>query len=142
MDAPFGDEPRFEAGDVTGGVRLNFVDPHVVNYHATRGKVNEFPSAVVHEGGVLLLHSGLPLGGLGAVQGSSVRFWFHTLPGGQEGDGSRQCAGRCVRGTSDKAGNVRVFEDVLFGFAMSRVTARRHEGRGVVGHVGNHFAVA
>jgi hypothetical protein len=44
----------------------------------------------------------------------------------------------CVVGTSDKVGNVRVLEDVLFGFAMVRVTARRHEGRGVVGD----FAVA
>jgi hypothetical protein len=68
----------------------------------TRGKVNEFPSAVAHEGGVLLLHSALPLGGMGAVQGSSVRFRFHTLPGGQEGDGSRRCAGKCVWGASDK----------------------------------------
>jgi hypothetical protein len=48
----------------------------------------------------------------------------------------------CVVGTSDKVGNVRVLEDVLFGFALFRVTARRHEGGGVVGHVGNHFAVA
>jgi hypothetical protein len=42
LAAPFGDEPRLEAGDVTGGVRLDVVDPHAVNYHATRGKVNEF----------------------------------------------------------------------------------------------------
>jgi hypothetical protein len=47
-----------------------------------------------------------------------------------------------VWGTSDKVGNVRVLEDVLFGCALFRVTARRDEGRGVVGHVGNHFAVA
>jgi hypothetical protein len=47
-----------------------------------------------------------------------------------------------VWGTNDKVGNVRVLEDVLFGFAMFKVTSRRHEGRGVVGHVGNHFAVA
>ena len=84
----------------------------------------------------------MPLGGLGAVQGSSVRFRFHTLPGGYEGDGRRRCAGRCKRGTSDMVGNVRVFEDVLFDFALSKVTVRRHEGRGVIGHVGNHFAVA
>jgi hypothetical protein len=45
-------------------------------------------------------------------------------------------------GTSDKVGNVRVLEDVLFGFALVRVTTRRDEGRGVVGGVGNHFAVA
>jgi hypothetical protein len=48
----------------------------------------------------------------------------------------------CVVGTIDKVGNVRVLEDVLFGFALFMVTTRRHEGRGVVGHVGNHIAVA
>jgi hypothetical protein len=47
-----------------------------------------------------------------------------------------------VVGTIDKVGNVRVLEDDLFGFALVRVTTRRHEGRGVVGDVGNHFAVA
>jgi hypothetical protein len=61
----------------------------VVNDHATRGKVNEFPCAVVYEGGILMLHSGLPLGGLGAVQRSPVRFRFHTLSGGKESDGIR-----------------------------------------------------
>jgi hypothetical protein len=47
-----------------------------------------------------------------------------------------------VWGTCDKVGKVRVLEDVLFGFALFRVTARRHEDRGVVGQVGNHFALA
>jgi hypothetical protein len=51
LAAPFGDEPCFAAGDVAGGVRLDFdEDPHVANDHATRGKVNEFPCAVVYEG--------------------------------------------------------------------------------------------
>jgi hypothetical protein len=67
LAAPFGDKPHFEAGDVTGGVGLDFEDPHVVKDHATRGKVKEFPCAAVYEGGILMLHSGLPLGGLGAV---------------------------------------------------------------------------
>jgi hypothetical protein len=89
LDAPFGDEPCFEAGDIANGVGLDFVDPHDVNDHAVRGKVNEFPRPVVYEGRVLLLHSGLPLGGLGVVQSSSVRFGFHTLSGGKESDGSR-----------------------------------------------------
>jgi hypothetical protein len=44
--------------------------------------------------------------------------------------------------TSGKVRNVRVLEDVLFGFALFRVTARRREGREVVGHMGNHIAVA
>jgi hypothetical protein len=48
----------------------------------------------------------------------------------------------CVWGASDEVGNVRVLKDVLFGFAVVTVTTRRHEGRGVVGQVGNHFAVA
>jgi hypothetical protein len=74
LAAPFGDEPCFEAGDIAGGVGLDLVDPHVVNDHAVRGKVNEFPCAVVYEGGILLLQSGLPLGGHGLVQRNPVRF--------------------------------------------------------------------
>jgi hypothetical protein len=62
LAAPFGDEPRFEAEDIANGIGLDVVDPHVVNDHAARGKVDEFPRAVVDEGGVLPLHSGLPLG--------------------------------------------------------------------------------
>jgi hypothetical protein len=53
LAAPFGDEQRFEAGDVTGGARLDFAYPHDVNDHATRGKVNEFPCADVDEGRIL-----------------------------------------------------------------------------------------
>jgi hypothetical protein len=37
LAAPFGDEPCFEAGDIAGGVGLDFVDQHVVNDHAARG---------------------------------------------------------------------------------------------------------
>jgi hypothetical protein len=89
LAAPFGDEPCFEAGDIASGVELDLVDPHIVNDHAVGGKFDEFPRAVVYEGGILLLHSGLQLGGLGAVQRSPVRFGFHTLSGGKESDGSR-----------------------------------------------------
>jgi hypothetical protein len=38
---------------------------------------------------VLLLHSGLPRGGLSVVQSSPVRFRFHTLSGGHESDDNR-----------------------------------------------------
>jgi hypothetical protein len=67
LAAPIGDDPCFEAGDIAGSVALDFVDLHVVNDHATRGKVNEFPCAVVYEGGILMLHRGLPLRGMGVV---------------------------------------------------------------------------
>jgi hypothetical protein len=89
LATPFGDEPRFKAGDIANGVGLDLVNPHVDNDHAVTRKVDEFARAVVYEGGVLLLHSGLPLGGMGAVHSSPIRFWFHTLSGGQESDGSR-----------------------------------------------------
>jgi hypothetical protein len=89
LAAPFGDEPGFEAGDIANSVGLDFLDPHDVNDNAVRGKVDEFPRAVVYEGGVLMLHNGLPLGGLGDVQSSPVRFGFHTLSGGKESDGMR-----------------------------------------------------
>jgi hypothetical protein len=67
LDALFGDEPRFEAGDIANGVKLDLANPHDVNDHAVRGKVDKFPRGVVYEEGVLLLHSGLPMGGMGAV---------------------------------------------------------------------------
>jgi hypothetical protein len=89
LTAPFGDEPCFEAGDIASGVGLDLVDPYVVNDHAVGGKFDEFSRAVVYEGGILLLLSGLPLGGMGVVQRSPVRFGFHTLSGGKESDGSR-----------------------------------------------------
>jgi hypothetical protein len=73
-----------------------------------------------------MLHSGLPLGGLGVVQRSPVRVGFHTLSGGKESDGSRRYAGRCVWGASDKVGHVRLLEDALFGFAVFMVTCRQH----------------
>jgi hypothetical protein len=82
--ASFGDEPCFEAGDIANGVGFDFVDPHAFNNHAAMEKVDEFPRAVVYEGGVLPLRSGLPLGGMGVVKGSPVRFRFHTLSGGGE----------------------------------------------------------
>jgi hypothetical protein len=61
LAATFGDEPCFEAEDIAHGVRLDFVDQHDVDDHLSGGKVDEFPSAVVHEEGVLLLHAGLPI---------------------------------------------------------------------------------
>jgi hypothetical protein len=91
LAAPFGDEPCFGAEDIACGAGLDFVDPHVVSDHAVKGKIDKFPRAVVYEGGILLLHSGLPLWGLGAgethVQRSVVRFGFHTFSGGKESDG-------------------------------------------------------
>jgi hypothetical protein len=85
---PFSDELHFEAGEIANGVGLDLVNPRDVNNHAVRGKVDECPRAVVLEGGVLLLHNGLPQGGgLGIIYRSPVRFWFHTLSGGQESDG-------------------------------------------------------
>jgi hypothetical protein len=88
LAAPFGDEPRFEAGDIANGVGLDFVNLHVVNDHTVSGKVDEFPRAVVYEGGVLLLHSGLRVRGMGAVKSSPV-LWFHTLSGRLESGGNR-----------------------------------------------------
>jgi hypothetical protein len=50
LAAPFGNEPCFEAIDISGGVRLDLVDSHdVINDHVAMGKVDEFPHAVVHE---------------------------------------------------------------------------------------------
>jgi hypothetical protein len=89
-----------------------------------------------------VLHSGLPMGGLGAVQSSPVRFRFHTLSGGEESDGSKCCAGRGVGWASDKSGHVGLLENVLFGFALVRITARRDKCRRVVGHVGYKVPVA
>jgi hypothetical protein len=88
LAASFGDESCFEAGDIANDVGLDFVDPYVVNDHVVRGKIDEFPRAVVYEGGVLM-HRGLPLGGMGVVHGSPILYGFHTLSGGEESDGSK-----------------------------------------------------
>jgi hypothetical protein len=58
LAAPFGDEPGFEVGDIAYGVGLDLVDPHIVSDYTVRGKVDEFPRAVVYEGGVLMAHLG------------------------------------------------------------------------------------
>jgi hypothetical protein len=42
LAAPFGDERRFEAGDIANGVELNFIYPHVVNDHAVKGRSTSF----------------------------------------------------------------------------------------------------
>jgi hypothetical protein len=43
---------------------------------------------------------------------------------------------------SDLVGHVGLLEDVLFGFALFRVTTRRDKCRRVVGHVGHKVPVA
>jgi hypothetical protein len=40
LAATFGDEPGFEAGDIAQCVRLDLVDPHVVDDHSSGGKVD------------------------------------------------------------------------------------------------------
>jgi hypothetical protein len=47
-----------------------------------------------------------------------------------------------VRSANDQVGHVGLLEDVLFSFALFRVTTRRDKGRRVVGHVGHKFPVA
>jgi hypothetical protein len=96
LAATFGDEPCFGAGDIAHGVRLDLVDPHYVDDLAVGGKVDEFPSAVVHERGVLLLHGGFPIWGLGAGESSAAGFRFHTISGGKESDCGRRGSGRYV----------------------------------------------
>jgi hypothetical protein len=60
LAATFGDEPCFEARDIAHGVCVDIVDPHSIYDHAVGGKVDELPRAVVEEGGVLMVYSGLP----------------------------------------------------------------------------------
>jgi hypothetical protein len=137
-----GDEPRFEAGDIAHGVGLDFVDSHVVDDHVVGGKVDEFPRAVVNEGGVLLMRSGLPFWCLGVGESSPVRLRFSTLSGGKENKGVRYRADWYMEWTSKPAGLGGLFEDVLFGFALIRVTKRRDKYRRVIGHVVHKFPVA
>jgi hypothetical protein len=66
LAAIVGEESCFEAGDIAHGVRFYLVDLRVVDDHAVGLKIDEFPRAVVNEGGVLLLHCGLPFMCLGA----------------------------------------------------------------------------
>jgi hypothetical protein len=107
LASTFGDEPCFEAGDTANRVGFDFVDPHVGDDNAVKEKVDKFPRAVAYVGGVLMLHSGLQLGGLGAIHSSPVRFRFHTLSGGKESDGTNMCcADWGVGWASDHVGHV------------------------------------
>jgi hypothetical protein len=99
LAAAFGDEPSFEARDIALGVRLDLVDPHVVDDHAIWGKIDEFPRAVVYERGVLLLHSSLPFRCLVARESNPMRFRLNTVSGGKESNGMRGCARRDVMWT-------------------------------------------
>jgi hypothetical protein len=104
MAATFGDEPYFEAGDIAQGIILDLVDPHAIDDHPSGGKVEEFPSAVVHARGVLLLHGGLLIHGLGAGESSAVGFGFHTVAGGKESDCGRRRYSRDVMRASNQIG--------------------------------------
>jgi hypothetical protein len=142
LAATFGYEPCFEAGDIAHGIRLDFVDPHLVDDHSSGGKVDEFPCAVVHEGGLHMLRSGLLAWYLGARESSPVDFLFHTVAGGKESDGGRRCARWDVVWTSNQVGHEGFFEDVFFYFTLVRMTIRRDKYRRVFGHVSHEFPVA
>jgi hypothetical protein len=105
-------------------------------------EINEFPCAVVHEGGVLVLHSGLPVRCLGAGESNVVGFLLHTIAGGKESDGGRRRACWDVVLANNQVGHEGLFGDVLFGLALFRVTTRRDNYRRVFGHVSHKVAVA
>jgi hypothetical protein len=74
------------------------------------------------ERGVLLLHGGLLISGLVARKSGDLCFWFHTVAGGKESDGGRRRSGRDVIWANNQIGYEGEFEDVLFGFALFKVT--------------------
>jgi hypothetical protein len=118
-------------------VRLDLVvDPHDDDDHASGGKVDEFPSAVVHEREVLMLHGGLPIRGLGAGESGAVGFWFHTIAGGEDSDGGKRRTCRNVMWACNQIGHEGEFEDVLLDLALFRVTSCCDTYWWVFGHVG------
>jgi hypothetical protein len=103
------------------------------------GKDDEFPRAVVYEGGELLLHSGLPLGGLGVV--------MYSLGSTHSRADKRATAVGDVPagvwgGPVIRSGHDGLLEDDLVGFALVMVTSRRDKHRRVFGHVGHKVHVA
>jgi hypothetical protein len=56
LTATLGHEVGFVPRDFTTRVRIDLVDPHVVNDRAAGVEVNEFLRAIAHEGVILLLH--------------------------------------------------------------------------------------
>jgi hypothetical protein len=142
LAAAFGDEHGFEAGDIAEGVGFDLVNPHVVDDQSSWGKVDEFPSAVGHEIGVLLLHGGLLISGLGARERNAIGFRFHTVAGGEESDGGKRRTCRNVMWASNQIGHEGEFEDILLGLALFRVTTCCDTYMWVFGHVGDEVAVA
>jgi hypothetical protein len=55
LTAALEDELGFVARNFTLCVRLDTVNPHVVDDHAVDGEIDELPHAIVNEGGILML---------------------------------------------------------------------------------------
>jgi hypothetical protein len=72
-----------------------------------------------------MLHRGLPFGCMGAVEGSPLRFRFNTVSGQKESNGVRCCARWKVMWSIIQAGHGGLFENVLCGLSLFKVTTRR-----------------
>jgi hypothetical protein len=81
LTTPLGHEADFYAGDFTICVGLDFIDPHDVDDHVVEGEINEFPRAIIHEGGVLMLHRSLPFLRLFGGEGNTVCLRLDAVSG-------------------------------------------------------------
>jgi hypothetical protein len=98
LAASLGHEPSLKARNFSLGVRLNLLDPHVVNDRTVGWEVSKFPRAIVHEGVILVLHGSLPVRGLGAGEGDTVRGRFDAVPRRHEGNVRQRRTRRGMRG--------------------------------------------
>jgi hypothetical protein len=142
LAASLGHEAGLKARDFTLCVRFDLVDSHVFNDRTVGREVNKFPRAIVHEGVILLSHVSLPVRGVGAGDGVTVRCRFDAVPGRQEGDVRRRRTRREMRGGSDECRHVGLRDDILNGLAFLRVATRGNENTRVVEQMSHEFAVA
>jgi hypothetical protein len=64
MTTSLGHEASLTARYFALHAQLDLVDPRYVNDRAVDGEGNKFPRAIVRKGVILIMHFGLPIGGL------------------------------------------------------------------------------
>jgi hypothetical protein len=97
---------------------------------------------IVHEGGVLLFHRGLPFRCSGAGEGSLVQIRLDTISGREGSNGVMYRTRWEVMWSNSQAWHGGLFENILFGLTIFKVTTRSDKDRRVIEQVCHEFPVA